>query len=169
MSIEKPKDLAELITTVSMLTRSLSVHEIEEFLSDLTVQACDFKGYVVPDPKEYHRNLIIESAFAQLFILTWLPTQGSKIHDHANSNCCIRVLSGAMWERIFCLLPGALNRVLCIGENTWGPGLVTSAEIHSVANCDSETTLVTLHLYSPPLQDMKFYSEELESIRPLAA
>lgn len=157
--------LEDLIAFIdSELRGFMGLREIENLLSQFAVQPDDFARYVVPDATHYHRERLIQTAFASLYILTWLPGQESPIHDHRASGCGVRVLTGEMFEAFYRLIPGTEDRVRRTSVNRWRPGVVTSAEqgigIHKVANRSRDTTLVTLHLYSPPLVGMNVYTEE---------
>ncbi len=157
--------LEDLTTFVrSDLRRFLALDEIESYLSQLTVSPSDFAPYVVPDATHYHRERIVQTDFASLYILTWLPGQQSPIHDHRASRCGVRVLSGEMYEVFYELVPGTENKARRTSVGEWRPGIVTSAEeevgIHKVVNETQDSTLVTLHLYSPPLLKMTIYTED---------
>ena len=157
--------LEDLIAFVDLeLRRFMELKEIENLLSQLTPQPDDFARYVVPKAANYHRERLIQTDFASVYVLTWLPGQESPIHDHRASRCGVRVLTGEMFETFYRRVPGTENKARRTSVNTWQPGVVTSAEedigIHKVANKTRDTTLVTLHLYSPPLLQMNVYTEE---------
>jgi predicted metal-dependent enzyme (double-stranded beta helix superfamily) len=157
--------LEDLIAFIDSELRSfMGLKEIENLLSQFTVRPDDFARYVVPDGAHYHRERLIQTDFASLYILTWLPGQESPIHDHRASRCGVRVLTGEMFEAFYRLVPGTENKVRRTSVNRWQPGVVTSAEqgigIHKVANKTRDTTLVTLHFYSPPLLQMNVYTKE---------
>jgi hypothetical protein len=66
-----------------------------------------------------------------------------------------------MTEIFYEQVRGTENQARSTAINIWQPGVVTASErgigIHKVAN-EAQDTLVTLHLYSPPLLEMKFYT-----------
>ncbi|MEU9102159.1 cysteine dioxygenase family protein [Streptomyces sp. NPDC048361] len=80
----------------------------------------------------------------EVWILSWVPGQGSGAHDHGASSGVLTVLSGALTERTE---RGA--RTLTAGsQRIFAPGYV-----HEVAN-DSLEPAVSLHVYYPGLTDM---------------
>src|SRR5687767_8270196 len=94
--------LEDLIAFVDLELRSfMELKEIENLLSQLTLQPDDFARYVVPDAANYHRERLIQTDFASLYVLTWLPVQESPIHDHRASRCGVRVLTGEMFETFY--------------------------------------------------------------------
>jgi predicted metal-dependent enzyme (double-stranded beta helix superfamily) len=155
------KDLVDFVS--SDLRKNLSLKEIEDLLSQVIVQSSEFAHHVIADPEHYHRERLVQTDFASLYVLTWLPGQESPIHDHRSSNCGVRVLKGEMAEYFYKPIPGTGDRARRTAFNRWQPGVVTSSEqgigIHKVANETQDATLVTLHLYSPPLLKMTFYTE----------
>ena len=95
-----------------------------------------------------------------LLVLCWRNGQRSPIHDHAGSNCCVRVLRGTMTETRFEFAPN--GHVKAVGSTDFAPqSVITSADddLHQVSNLQAGMAdLVTLHVYSPPLFRMGTYS-----------
>ena len=153
--------LSRLIRTG--LRRKLSTTEIETLLSQITIRKQDYQKFTMEDFKSYSRTSIASSAFAELLVLTWMPAQESPIHDHASSNCGIRVLEGKLTETTYQAVENIEGVAEMISVSDWSTGIVGSsslATIHKVTN-QTDERLVSLHLYSPPLlrEDMKIYSE----------
>jgi len=153
--------LSRLIRTG--LRRNLSTSEIEILLSQIRIRKQDFQKFVVENSESYSRTSIACSAFAELLVLTWMPTQESPIHDHASSNCGIRVLEGKLTETIYQAVENIEGVARMIGVSDWSTGIVGSsslATIHKVTN-QTDERLISLHLYSPPLlrEEMKIYRE----------
>jgi hypothetical protein len=84
----------------------------------------------------------------EVWLLTWLPGQGSGLHDHGRSSGVLTVLRGALRERA--VGPrGESGRVLTTGhQRAFAPGYV-----HEVVN-DSLEPAVSLHVYFPGLTEM---------------
>jgi quercetin dioxygenase-like cupin family protein len=85
----------------------------------------------------------------EVWLLSWLPGQGSGQHDHGRSSAVLTVLTGTLTEHTRRgtrpLSPGA-QRVLA-------PGYV-----HDVVN-DSLEPAVSLHVYHPGLTEMPMHAE----------
>ena len=147
----------------SELDRKLTMTEIESLLRGISLQPSDYKKFVKETTEKYFRNSIALSQFAELLVMTWLPMQQSPIHDHADSDCCIRVLQGRMTETLYSELAQNQNEVIELSSTVWERDTVTSSvleNIHKVSNTHTPV-LVTLHLYSPPLQfeKMRIFKE----------
>ncbi len=90
-----------------------------------------------------------------MLVLTWLPGQRSPVHDHGHSTCVVRVVRGVATENLYRLREGGAEKRAYMTRDL-RPGIVTRApgsSIHSLGN-NAESggeTLVTLHIYSPPL------------------
>jgi predicted metal-dependent enzyme (double-stranded beta helix superfamily) len=102
--------------------------------------------------QRWYRRLTLAEEH-EIWLLTWLPGQGTGFHDHGNSAGAFAVTRGELLERG---APGGRpepsGRVL-------DAGCVRSfdaAHVHDVRN-DSALPAVSIHAYSPPLLTMRRY------------
>lgn len=88
----------------------------------------------------------------EVWLLSWLPGQGSELHDHGGSSGVLTVLDGGLTEHT----PGPRGidrRPLAPGDQrVFAPGYV-----HEVVN-DSLEPAVSLHVYFPGLTEMRRYA-----------
>ncbi|MGF1344807.1 cysteine dioxygenase [Streptomyces flavovirens] len=86
----------------------------------------------------------------ELWLLSWVPGQGSGRHDHGLSSGVLTVLEGELTEHTergtHTLRPGA--------QRVFAPGYV-----HEVVN-DSLEGAVSLHIYYPGLTDMPMHTAQ---------
>ncbi len=108
----------------------------------------------------YQRHLLYEGKAFRALILCWGSGQRSPIHNHTGSNCFVKVIEGAATEIQFSrsdcglLFPREMKQVRA-GEST----VCQDREMHQVGNLQpAGHDLVTLHVYSPPLQRMDLFS-----------
>jgi quercetin dioxygenase-like cupin family protein len=84
----------------------------------------------------------------EVWLLSWLPGQGSGLHDHGRSSGVLTVLDGELTERTErghrSLGPGA--------QHVFAPGYV-----HEVVN-DALAPAVSLHVYFPGLTEMTMHA-----------
>ncbi|MGY0018084.1 cysteine dioxygenase [Streptomyces sp. cg35] len=84
----------------------------------------------------------------EVWLLSWVPGQGSGLHDHGRSSGVLTLLQGELTERTErgtrSLTPGA--------QRVFAPGYV-----HEVVN-DSLEPAVSLHVYHPGLTAMPMHS-----------
>jgi cysteine dioxygenase len=109
--------------------------------------------------KGYRRNIISRGSSYELLALTWRSGHCTPIHDHKGSSCAFRVIDGTGTEIRFQKTPS--GQICPVGATPMPPGYVCAAEdsdIHQVANMQAPgKDLVTLHIYSPPIQKMNTY------------
>ncbi|SEO39070.1 cysteine dioxygenase [Trujillonella endophytica] len=107
----------------------------------------------VLDPS-LHREL----AAAEVWLLSWLPGQGTPLHDHGRSAGAFAVVRGSLTERV--VAPGRPGR----------PGRESTAEltggsvrsfgahyVHQVTN-SAPVPAISVHVYAPRLTEMNTYS-----------
>ena len=84
----------------------------------------------------------------EVWLLSWVPGQGSRSHDHGRSSGLLTVLRGALTERTEkgarTLAPGA--------QRVFAPGYV-----HEMVN-DTIEPAVSLHIYYPGLTEMPMHA-----------
>ncbi|MFD3565320.1 cysteine dioxygenase [Streptomyces sp. NPDC058686] len=84
----------------------------------------------------------------EVWLLSWVPGQGSGLHDHGRSSGILTVLQGELTERsergARALAPGA--------QRVFAPGYV-----HEVVN-DALEPAVSLHVYYPGLTEMPMHA-----------
>ncbi|NEA64110.1 cysteine dioxygenase family protein [Streptomyces sp. SID12488] len=84
----------------------------------------------------------------EVWLLSWVPGQGSGLHDHGGSSGVLTVLDGQLTERT-----ESGTRALGAGvQRVFAPGYV-----HEVVN-DSLEPAVSLHVYYPGLTEMPMHS-----------
>lgn len=95
----------------------------------------------------------------EVWLLSWVPGQGSGAHDHGQSSGVLTVLEGELTERTTSgcrnLTPGA--------QRVFAPGYV-----HEVVN-DALAPAVSLHVYFPGLTDMPMHARCSPASRAVGA
>jgi predicted metal-dependent enzyme (double-stranded beta helix superfamily) len=108
------------------------------------------------EPDRYYVRLP-SPASHELWLLTWLPGQGTEIHGHGGAAGAFAVVAGELTERSFSpgLRPtGADPRLLTSGAvRSFGP-----RHIHDVVNRGG-VPAASIHAYSPALSTMTYYRE----------
>ncbi|MFF3325495.1 cysteine dioxygenase [Streptomyces sp. NPDC002889] len=86
----------------------------------------------------------------EVWLLSWVPGQGSGLHDHGRSSGVLTVLDGELSERT-----ERGERSLAAGtQRVFAPGYV-----HEVVN-DSLEPAVSLHIYYPGLTEMPMHAAQ---------
>ncbi len=127
----------------------------------------DVRSFVTPNAHAYARHRIARTERYEVLVMTWLPGQRSAPHDHGGSVCAFRVVAGHVSETGFasaidgCVEPQQHYQIgagdLVVDSSGGG--------VHALANADGATEpLVTLHVYAPPLAELRRFA-----IRPSGA
>jgi quercetin dioxygenase-like cupin family protein len=107
--------------------------------------------YVEFDEDVRWHQRIYRDQRVDIWVISWLPTQCTELHDHGGSSGSFTVLSGELSEAVP-TGPGIHDTVRHSGDSVgFGPHYV-----HDVRNLSSEPA-VSVHAYSPPLTTMNFY------------
>jgi hypothetical protein len=92
---------------------------------------------------------------AQIWLLSWLPEQGTPLHDHGTSAGAFAVVRGTLTERV--AAPG--RRAVRESTDELGPGRVRHFGphyVHQVTNAAAGPA-VSVHAYTPGLSWMNTY------------
>ena len=126
-----------------------------ELLSVARSHAADPASWPEParfDPAErWYRQLAVTDEY-EVWLLTWLPGQGTDLHDHGGSRGAFTVVSGALTEET---VVGGRLRPVVLGTGAgrrFGPRYV-----HRVTNLGAEPA-ISVHAYGPSLMRMTRYT-----------
>ncbi|HEY2723385.1 MAG TPA: cysteine dioxygenase family protein [Pseudonocardiaceae bacterium] len=101
-------------------------------------------------------RLLERTARHEVWLLTWLPGQGTDLHDHGPASGAFAVAAGALTERVVAGKAGGspmeVTRTLAAGRSrVFGPHY-----IHQVSNT-ADVPAVSVHVYTPGLTVMNTY------------
>lgn len=118
-----------------------------------------------PVDRWYHRLAVADDH--EVWLLTWLPGQGTDLHDHGGSSGAFLVFGGSLTEETVTLTPGGPPRVTAreLGDGAgrrFGP-----RHIHRVTN-RSARPATSIHVYGPALATMTRYRLVRQSLEVLA-
>jgi cysteine dioxygenase len=115
----------------------------------------DYIKYVSLHPDFYNRHKVYCNNEFEIFVITWNKLQQSKIHDHSDKGCYMRILQGELVEEIYHMEDSSLP----IQTRTLQKGVVSYIDntigYHRIANKSADVA-VSLHIYSPPNHATKF-------------
>jgi mannose-6-phosphate isomerase-like protein (cupin superfamily) len=93
---------------------------------------------------------------AEVWLLTWLPGQGTGLHDHGGCVGAFLVVSGTLTEHTVATGTAGVPRLV---DGNLGPGEGRSfgpRHIHQITNTGVQPA-VSLHVYGPALREMTRY------------
>jgi len=91
-------------------------------------------------------------AEVDIWLLSWLPTQGTELHDHSDSAAAFVVVGGTLTEARVHDGREIVDRHLHHGHVQ----TVERGVLHDVGNTSNEPA-ISIHAYSPRLTSMTFY------------
>ncbi|MBV9761814.1 MAG: FAD/NAD(P)-binding protein [Acidobacteriaceae bacterium] len=133
---------------------------VRELLEAAHLDVREVTPYVERRADSYARRCVARRENYEILVLTWSASQGSVAHDHSGSLCGLKVIEGELTEQLFS--ESADGRVRSTTHSRVGaeqilvdPGVV----VHSLMNDSSAgKVLVTVHIYSPPLPEVRRYA-----------
>jgi predicted metal-dependent enzyme (double-stranded beta helix superfamily) len=113
--------------------------------------------HVDPDRRWYTRLTVGDGWEA--WLLTWLPGQGTDLHDHGGSSGAFTVLAGELQE----LTPDGTDPARLTARGLRAPQIRAfgPSHIHQVIGV-GDTAAASLHVYGPALSVMNRYTLEAE-------
>ncbi|MEV6106706.1 cysteine dioxygenase family protein [Streptomyces sp. NPDC051940] len=140
-----------MTATVSVLTPTLLADHVRRWARAPEL----WRGRVRFDAAQRWFTRLEQSAVHEVWLLSWLPGQGTEVHDHGGSSGAFGIVAGELAERAFG------PRV--IRPTPWGlpAGAIRAfgpRHVHEVAN-RATLPAVSIHAYSPPLTTMSYYRE----------
>jgi cysteine dioxygenase len=160
VNLPVPANLQPLVAYLDRLTERASIARLQELLAASNATIDDVRDFVRFEPTTYQRNLVAMGPWYEILVICWRSGQRSPIHDHAQSTCGLKVLQGVCTETYFTHSP--CGQVVALSSHECEAGHVCASEdddTHQVSNLQSPgNDLVTIHIYSPPLRQMKKFS-----------
>jgi cysteine dioxygenase len=154
--------LNELLAQLDQLDRPPSIEDLVSRMECLSIDFADIEHAAHFADSHYQRNLLHNGAHYHALILCWKNGQRSPIHDHRGSACGVRIIEGVATETIFERMPSGYIRAERSRELFEGQVCGSfDADIHQISNIQpGNARLITLHVYSPPLINMRTYRIE---------
>ncbi|MCE0521453.1 MAG: FAD/NAD(P)-binding protein [Methylacidiphilales bacterium] len=160
MSTQIHRGLSWLVGELDSRDEVLDEVTALRLLREADMSPAEVAPYVEQREEAYSRRCVVRRETYELLVLTWAPSQGSVAHDHSGSLCGLKVVQGRLSEQLFEQGPdGQVRKTtatrLGAEQILVDPGVV----VHALGNdSDSGELLVTVHIYSPPLPEMRRYA-----------
>lgn len=131
---------------------SLPIDRLEALAALIATRADLWGPLVIRDESRRRYRLMYEDDRVDIWVLSWMPGQGTGFHDHDISSVGLAVAQGMLVERQMLIPTGATRLELRPGmTRQGGPGY-----IHSAGWGAGDPT-VSIHAYSPPLMNVGQY------------
>ncbi len=113
----------------------------------------DWEYYKSFSHKKYKKNLVYRNDNYEIFIICWSPGQFSPIHNHPENGCIFKIIEGEMSEYRYNI---NLDLIELNNLTKDSIGYIDKFGTHKMYN-ESNKTVVSLHIYSPPNFNAKIY------------
>lgn len=124
--------------------------------------------YIQFDPDTRWHQRIYRDGRVDVWLISWLPAQGTQLHDHGGSSGSFTVISGELTEAVYVQsgpAAGSLReRVHQAGRSVGFHGRY----VHDVRNM-SDAPAISVHAYSRPLSCMNYWDLEDGELVKLAS
>lgn len=160
--------LAALVADLESHGTALRSEAVAQMLGRAELTLEDVAPFVHERDQGYARRRVARTEVFEMLVMTWRPSQGSVPHDHAGSACTLRVLRGRVTESHFRrssdgLVELRVSKTFGVGDVVVDPG----RSIHLLVNQpDASESLVTLHIYSPPLPELRRFAARAPGVAP---
>jgi hypothetical protein len=112
--------------------------------------------FVEFDPQTRWHQRIYRDPRVDVWLISWLPEQGTQLHDHGGSAGAFTVISGVLAEAVY-IRSGRDAGLLREREHNAGRSIGFDRQyVHDVRNL-SDAPAISVHAYSSPLTSMTFY------------
>lgn len=107
------------------------------------------------DQERWHQRIYRDPRI-DIWLISWLPTQGTQLHDHGGSSGAFTVLSGTLTEAVPCGYADGRVQILETERRAGESVKFGRHYIHDVRNAGTEAA-ISVHAYSAPLSKMTYY------------
>jgi hypothetical protein len=141
-------------TGAKQLLEPAELAELTRFYADEV--ACGQYPWVRFDAdKRWHQRLYRDRR-VDIWLISWLPEQGTRLHDHGGSSGAFTVLSGTLTESVPSGFQDVRMRIRDTDRAAGSSVRFGRHYIHDVRNL-ARRPAVSVHAYSPPLTSMTYY------------
>jgi mannose-6-phosphate isomerase-like protein (cupin superfamily) len=101
----------------------------------------------------------------EAWLLTWLPGQGTDLHDHGGSSGAFVVVSGALTEEVIVRTDDAPIVPRRVSLSAGVVRAFGARHVHRITNTGTAPA-VSLHVYAPALREMTRYHLDEGTLHP---
>lgn len=167
--VREPANLDELRHELHKVfcEEPINIDYVRKLMTTYRSNSKDWKQFANFENDGYTRNLVdAGNGKFNLILLCWDRKQMSSIHSHANAHCFMKTLDGVVTEELY-EWPRDTNKkseVKHIRTNTYNLDecgyICDDLGLHRMGNPSNTDKAVSLHLYSPPFQEVFAFNEK---------
>jgi len=163
-------NLRAILGELQALGTSITGAQLSKILARTDLSIDDVAAFATPNPDSYSRRRIARTECFEVLVMTWLPGQGSGPHDHAGSVSAFKILRGTAHEtRHVQAADGLVDPIGARQLHESEAGVDQGGVIHSVRNESETEPLVSIHIYAPPIRELRAFTRRTEAHAPAEA
>ena len=156
---------AESLSGHGALLNPIELVEFTRFVAG-EVRSGQYPFVKFDEQTRWHQRIYRDQR-VDVWLISWLPDQGTQLHDHGGSSGSFTVISGQLSEAVY-VRSGRLAGQLREREHKAGRSVGFDGRyVHDVRNL-SDAPAVSVHAYSPALTSMTYYDVEAGELAELA-
>ena len=164
--IQFPQAILDLASEVSKnIGQGKELIDVKEYINSYDFSLVDFSSLAQYDSQSYKRTLLYTDQNVDVYLLGWNAKQGSKIHDHPDNGCVMRVIENELSEETYVQRSDGLEKV---GYKNLKVGVTSHIKkntiLHKIFN-ESDIKSLSLHVYSPPNYKTRYYEMNGEEVQ----
>ena len=170
MQQPSPQPPAPLPAFIRRLEQSDSFAAMRRVVAQTELASIDFSPYYFFDEGGYTRSLLHVGDAFEMILICWARGQKSELHDHADSQCMMCCLEGALLERRYRRERhnGGAAQLRECDEGTLTPhqwsAINNDIGLHEIVNVHAGRS-VSLHLYIPEIASCTIYDRDCCAVR----
>jgi hypothetical protein len=141
-------------TGATQYLQARELAELTRFYAD-EVASGEYPWIEFHAEERWHQRLYRDRRL-DVWLISWLPEQGTRLHDHGGSSGAFTVLSGTLTESVPSGYQDARMQVRDTALSAGSSVRFGRHYIHDVRNL-AQRPAISVHAYSPPLTSMTFY------------
>ena len=151
--------VVQLVDWLQTFDERIDLDELKSHLDDDSISADLLSEHIHFNDERYSRNLLAYGPQFYALVLCWKPGQASPIHDHKGASCGVRVIEGVATETSFSWQDGQFVEGAVTSMHAGEVCGSFDDDIHEIRN-NGSSNLVTLHIYSPYLDNINLYDRD---------
>ena len=148
--------------TTHLTTGAPAAHDVSALVRAAAADRALWAPHLRFDPTARHWARLPSPDDVDLWLLTWLPSQGTELHDHGDAAAAIVVLQGTLTE----VRADPAGRLTSLQLGPDRVHEVARGVVHDVSNAGPDPA-VSLHAYSPRLTSMTYWRPAAGALVPV--
>lgn len=155
-----PQPILDLATRVSaQIGQGKELFDVKDYIQNFDFSKVDWDSLAMYDPVVYKRRLLYNDDNIDVFLIGWDRKQASKIHDHPENGCVMRVLKNEVSEETYLIRDARMEKLSYKNLKEGQAGHIKKDTIlHRIFN-ETDARSLSLHVYSPPNYKTKYYDD----------